>query len=143
MGRIERIFVKRARRGPMDPRHRATLVAGEGLLGNADRSGVRQVTLLSTERWSEIGASLGVTLDPAVRRANVVFSGIDLEESRGRTLIIGVSRLIVRGETKPCEQMEEACPGLQSAMRPRWGGGAYAQVIEGGEIAVGDSVDWE
>jgi MOSC domain-containing protein YiiM len=42
-----------------------------------------------------------------------------------------------------CEQMEEACAGLQSAMRPRWGGGAYAQVIEGGEIAVGDSVDWE
>jgi MOSC domain-containing protein YiiM len=27
-------------------------------------------------------------------------------------------------------------------MRERWGGGAFAEVIEGGEIAVGDEVEW-
>jgi MOSC domain-containing protein YiiM len=28
-------------------------------------------------------------------------------------------------------------------MRERWGGGAYAEVVDGGEIAIGDTVAWE
>jgi MOSC domain-containing protein YiiM len=39
--------------------------------------------------------------------------------------------------------MEESAAGLQAAMRERWGGGAFAEVIEGGQIAVGDTVRWE
>jgi MOSC domain-containing protein YiiM len=39
--------------------------------------------------------------------------------------------------------MEEALPTLRSVMRERWGGGVYAEVIEGGEISVGDVVMWE
>ena len=42
----------------------------------------------------------------------------------------------------PAGQMDEALPGLQTAMRERWAGGAFAEVIEGGEIAVGDPVTW-
>ena len=33
-------------------------------------------------------------------------------------------------------------PGLQAAMRERWGGGAFAEVIAGGDIAVGDTVEF-
>jgi len=32
---------------------------------------------------------------------------------------------------------------LKAAMRERWGGGAYGEVVEGGEISVGDVVTWE
>ena len=34
-------------------------------------------------------------------------------------------------------------PGGQALMRDRWGGGAFAEVIEGGEILVGHPVAWE
>lgn len=143
MGRVDAIFVKRAKRGPMDRAARATLVAGRGIVGNANQGGQRQVTLISAERWAELMQSVGADLDPAARRANVVLSGIDLENSRGRTLRIANCRLLVRGETRPCEQMEEAWPGLQRAMRDRWAGGAFAEVLNGGAIAVGDSANWE
>jgi len=38
--------------------------------------------------------------------------------------------------------MEEALPGLETAMRERWGGGVFAEVVEGGEISVGDAVSF-
>ena len=38
--------------------------------------------------------------------------------------------------------MDEAHPGLEEALRPDWGGGAFGYVIDDGEIGVGDAVRW-
>jgi MOSC domain-containing protein YiiM len=137
------IFIKRAKGGRMDPRLAVMLETGRGLVGNADRGGRRQVTLISEARWRELMAGVGATLGPEARRANLVISSIDLENTRGRVMRVGPCLLRIGGETRPCEQMEHAAAGLQNAMRARWGGGAFAQVIEGGPIAVGDAVVWE
>ena len=126
----------------MDPAATAVLETDRGLRGNANRGGRRQVTIISAERWSELMAELGVSVDPSTRRANLMVSGLDLEESRGRELRVGSALLRINGETRPCERMEEAQPGLQDAMRRRWGGGAFAEVIEGAEVRVGDAVTW-
>ncbi len=143
MGRLEGIWLKRGRRGPMDARAAATLVPGRGLEGNTDQGGKRQVTIVSRERWEELMGVVGASLDPAARRANLLVSGLDLLESRGRILCIGACRLRIGGETRPCERMDEACVGLREAMRSGWGGGAYAEVLEGGPIAVGASAVWD
>ena len=137
------IFLKRAHGGRMDAQLTATLEAGRGLAGNADRGGRRQVTLIAQERWAELMQDVGASLGAEARRANLILSGIDLENTRGRILLVGACRLRIAGETRPCEQMEEAAAGLQAAMRARWGGGAFAEVLDGGVITVGDSVKWE
>ena len=142
-GSLERIWLKRAKRGPMDPVNSAALQPGYGLIVNANRGGKRQVTIISRQRWLELMDVLGADLDPRARRANLLVSGIDLENSRGRILRVGDARLQINGETRPCEQMEEALPGLQRAMREHWGGGAFAEVLDGGEIRIGDPVGWE
>ena len=45
-GRLEAIWIKRAKRGVMDPVSRATLVADRGITGNANQGGRRQVTII-------------------------------------------------------------------------------------------------
>jgi MOSC domain-containing protein YiiM len=142
-GRLTGIYLKRSHGGLMDGKNEATLETAKGLVGNADFGGRRQVTLLSEERWTALMSEVGATLKPQARRANLILSGIDLENTRGQILRIGVCTLKINGETRPCELMEEAASGLQAAMRAHWGGGAYAEVVTGGSIAVGDAVAWE
>jgi MOSC domain-containing protein YiiM len=143
MPRLEAIWLKRATRGPMDPVTEATLVAGSGLERNANQGGRRQVTVISLERWRDMMAELGRELDPSARRANLMVSGIDLAHTRDRVLRVGGCRLRVNGETKPCERMDEAAPGLRAIMTPDWRGGLYAEALDDGIIQVGDDVAWD
>ncbi len=143
MGRVEQIWLKRVRRGPMDPRRRAVAVAGRGLDGNANQGGKRQVTVISADAWRAVERELGGAVDPVLRRANLLVSGVELAGSRGRLLRVGGCRLLIHGELRPCRQMEESRGGLQAALSRDWRGGVYGEVVEGGELAVGDEVAWE
>lgn len=127
----------------MDPVREATLVAGRGLVGNANQGGHRQVTVISLERWREMMQELGTALDPSARRANLLVSGVDLEQTRGRVLRVGGVRLRVNGETRPCERMDEAYDGLRHVMASGWRGGIYAEVLDDGVIRIGDEVEWD
>ncbi|HYF38338.1 MAG TPA: MOSC domain-containing protein [Gemmatimonadales bacterium] len=141
-GRLEAIWIKRSHRGPMDSAPTARLLAGQGILGNVDRSRRRQVTLLAQERWEALMRELGASLSPSSRRANLLVSGMELADSRNRVIQVGTCRLRIGGETRPCERMDEAFPGLRRAMQDDWGGGVFAQVLDDGEIRVGDQVEW-
>lgn len=130
------------KRGPMDSVEQALVQAGEGLVGNANQGGRRQVTILEREIWAELMTEVNGTLPPSARRANLLIGGLRLHRSAKRVLRIGSCRIRILGETRPCERMEEAWPGLQAAMSRAWTGGAFGEVLDDGEILVGDPVCW-
>jgi MOSC domain-containing protein YiiM len=142
-GILEAIWLKRAHRGKMDEVLEATAIAGQGLEGSVGRSRRRQITIIQRERWDALMRHLDADIAPSSRRANLMVRGVNLENTRGRTLRIGGVRLAIGGETTPCERMDEALPGLREAMRPHWGGGVFAQVLDDGILVVGDAVSWD
>jgi MOSC domain-containing protein YiiM len=139
MGEIVAIWIKRAHRGPMDRVDEAQLVAGRGLEGSADQGGWRQVTIISEESWRDAVAALGEDVDPSRRRANVMVRGVDLENSRGKTLRLGDCVVSIRGENPPCKLMRD----MQQPLKPHWRAGVFGEIVAGGPIRVGDSVSYQ
>ena len=138
-GRIEALWIKRAHRGVMDPAETVTLVENNGIATDANfgRS-KRQVTVIEKEVFDRIRAELPA-VEPSMRRANVMVSGVRLEGSRNRILTLGRVRIRLYGETRPCERMDAQVAGLTSALDPEWNGGVFGVVLDDGEISVGDT----
>ena len=143
-GRVEALWLKTEEYGPMKAVDALGVVEKTGIKDNADWGGKRQVTIIEKERWDAMMETLGhPDVEPTARRANVMVSGCDLGDSRHHILHLGDVRIEIRGETRPCERMDEAYQGLRKAMAQPWNGGAYGVVLDDGEIRVGDSVRLE
>jgi len=143
VGRVEAIWVKRSFGGVMDPADEVDLVAGKGIVRDASfgRSR-RQVTVIEKEVFDRIRRSLPDAV-PAMRRANIMVSGVRLAGSRKQVLRLGGVRILLGGETTPCERMDEQCEGLRAALATDWGGGAHGVVLDDGLVRVGDAAELE
>jgi len=138
-GRLEAIWIKRAKLGPMDPVDSARFEADRGIVGNANQGGKRQVTVIEREVFDHIRATLPEA-QPIMRRANLMVSGIRLAQTVGHVLTVGGLRVNIQGETRPCYRMDEQCQGLTAALDPDWRGGVFGVVLDSGEVRVGDAV---
>lgn len=139
MGTLLAIAYRDAPRQPMREIGAGYLSRAGGVEGDfRGKKGPRQVTVLCVEQWRAACAELGVELAWTLRRANLLVSGIAIGPGAvGRTLRIGAALLRITRETDPCRRMDEQYPGLKRALLPDWRGGACAEVIGDGAIAVG------
>ena len=128
----------------MDPVPEATLVAGRGLVGNADQGRRRQVTLIEREVWDRLMRELGGAVPPSARRANLMVSGCslagDAESGAPGRRLPAPDRWARPGRASGWTRRFE---GLREAMKPEWGGGSFGEVLDDGAIAVGAEVRWE
>ncbi len=117
-----------------------TVHPGRGFDTENRKTGRREVTLLSTEAWTDACRELGVNIPWVVRRANFLIEGVDLPSTLGQIISIGPVQIRIHGETRPCGIMESQQPGLRDALTPNLRGGVHGEVLTGGTIRVGDTV---
>ncbi len=114
--------------------------AGRGLAGDHTFGRMRHVTIVFEDDWRAAAATLGRTVDPAGRRANVLVSGGGGARFVGATIRIGDVEVEVKGITQPCPVMDEAAPGMQAALKPGGLAGVWGRVVRGGTIRPGDEL---
>ena len=144
-GRVEAIHVAGAQGEPMRAVSRIRLIAGVGLESDRYATGRghfsaspgtgRALTLIE----AEVLESLDVALRPGEARRNLTTRGIDLNALVGRRFRVGDVLCEGMRLCEPCEYLE----GLlkKSLLQPLLHrGGLRADVLEDGEIRVGDSV---
>ena len=143
MGTLRGIWVKEAHGEPMTAVDEAQALAGQGFDEGVGEASTRQVTVLAAEAWADVEATLGVSVDPALRRANLLVDGLALAGTTGRVLRVGDLRLEITGETKPCHQMDASVSGLRDALEPDWRGGVHGVVLGDATVRVGAPVSWD
>lgn len=141
MGKLTGIARREKKRAPMEMLERALISTATGVAEDSrGKPGQRQVTVISAAAWRDACRELGTEIPWTTRRANLLVEEIDLPNTIGAVLHIGSVRLLVTGEVDPCSRMDEQCPGLTKALTPEWRGGVSCTVLEGGPVALGDSV---
>ena len=154
-GRLEGIYVRTSRRGPVTSVSEARVELGRGLIGDhrseKQRSGddarKRELTLIQAEHIELLAGWLGQgDIDPARLRRNLVVSGINLIAMRSSFPDMTLEwrlgdevRIVVTGPCAPCSRMEEELgTGGYNAMRGH--GGVTARLTVPGTVRVGDAV---
>jgi len=145
VGRLDWIGIREVKREPLTILEKVEVIANRGLAGDhriQREGGKRQVTLIQAEHFPVLAAITGHDdVPPEWLRRNLVVSGINLYALRKSRFMIGDVLLQGSGPCPPCSRMEKILgPGGYNAMRGH--GGINAQVIEGGEIKIGDAVQY-
>lgn len=127
---------------------RAKVVAGRGLEGDryalgtgtfSSRPGIRDVTLIEEEALAEFAREYGQVLTPAECRRNLVTSMVRLNPLVGREFFIGSIAMRGLRLCEPCAHLARLTPSpVLPGLIHR--GGLYAEVLEDGELTVGDVI---
>ena len=151
-GRLVAIYVASRGGVPMEAHDRIDVVAGVGLRGDryATATGTysgtgtdaRDVTLIEREAVDAVRTEDGsIDVREELTRRNLVTEGVALNHLVGRTFRVGDIRLRGVRLAEPCAYLEQLTrlPGLRDAFVHR--GGLRAEILDDGELRVGDTVE--
>jgi MOSC domain-containing protein YiiM len=148
-GRVECIHVAVSEGEPMRATDRIRVLAGIGLEGDRYATGRghfssspgtgRALTLVEAEVVESLRDSEGIALQPGEARRNVTTRGIALNALVGRRFRIGSVLCEGKRLCEPCRYLEAvvAKPLLDPLSRR---GGLRAEVLQDGEIRIGDEL---
>jgi MOSC domain-containing protein YiiM len=147
------IYLNTAKGRTMSPVREVRAVTGRGLEGNrifrpeieppgASFEPDREVTLIESEAVEAVNRDEKLPFELAESRRNLVTLGVALNHLIGRRFRVGEATLLGLRLCEPCAHLESLTrPGVLRAFLHR--GGLRAQVLSGGSIRVGDTVQVE
>ena len=150
-GAVERIHVASEAGAQPEPRDSVEAVVGKGLTGDRyfenegtfstdDEDRTRDLTLIEAEAIEQAEADYDVEFEPGIHRRNLTVRGVGLNRLLGEQFRVGGA--VVEGTElcEPCSYLERKLEekGVQKALVHR--GGLRCEIVEGGDIAVGDDV---
>ena len=143
-GRVEGIFITERKHEVPEPVERVRALAGRGLEGNRyffdDAPPGRAITLIAAEAIEGMAAEHGIEITPAESRRNVLTRGIDLNALVGKRFRVGDVECVGVELCNPCKTLESMTkPGVIKGLVHR--GGLNADIVNDGEIALGDAVE--
>ena len=149
-GVVLSIHLARAARLPMSSVTEARAVPGRGLEGDRYSNGAgtfsssrkpgREITLIEPEAIEALARDYGLALKPEESRRNLVTRGVALNHLVGRDFKIGEVTLRGIRLCEPCSHLEQLVQKpVTTGLVHR--GGLRAQIISGGIVRAGDSVE--
>lgn len=159
---LQGIAIRTYKHAPMQTLDQALVTCSSGVANDSrGKPGKRQVTLLSEASWQQVCKQLQTrhlttdathstytgahptTSPPSwlTRRANLLVSDkIFCAADIGSTVHIGQCLLEITQECDPCYKMDNQINGLQALLAPAFTAGVCCTVLNGGTIALGDTV---
>ena len=148
--KIVSIFVGGETSRPMESVEVAHAVAGQGLEGDrywqgndlpSRHRGVdHEITLIESEAIEALVRDEKVPFELSESRRNLVTRGVALNHLVGQEFRVGAVRLKGIRLCEPCKHLEAMTrTGVLNGLLHR--GGLRAQILDGGEVRVGDPVD--
>ncbi len=149
-GRVEAIRIARIAGAPMVPVERIAAHAGGGLEGDRYHKGTgewspspgagRGLTLVSADTLDQANLDHpGLAIAAVDTRRNVEVRGVDLDDLVGREFTVGTLRCVGIRLAEPCTYLEGLIgrPIIRALAHKA---GLRADILEDGEIAVGDPI---
>jgi MOSC domain-containing protein YiiM len=142
-GVVEQIAISAEPGGLPVPVPRVTAHAGRGLEGEyhwSDSPEAGQaITLIAAEALEGLREDAGIALSHEASRRNVLTRGVDLNALVGRRFTVGAVECEGVELCEPCNRLAKLTErGVLRGLVHR--GGLRADIVRGGEIAVGDPV---
>lgn len=148
-GEVVSIHIAPAGSAPMTAVTQARATPGKGLEGDryaaqtgtfSNRPGPdRHVTLIEIEAVEALKRDYQIELEPGNARRNIVTRGVPLNHLVGCDFRVGKVKLRGIRLAEPCSHLEAlTCQGVQRGLVHR--GGLRAQILAGGLIRVGDTI---
>jgi MOSC domain-containing protein YiiM len=136
MATVVGLFVSPERgSGRSEARASVTAVESHGLEGCAHANPTRREVLLASKQHLD-----ALDVAPGAIRENVTVEGVDVHDwPVGQRVRVGGAVLEITMVCDPCSRMDELRPGLRAELDGKRG--MLAHVVEGGEIALGASIE--
>ena len=144
MAKVLEIAISKNSKGEMQNVNNVKTFAGRGLEGDrhfkANNDKRSQITLIESENINYYNKISGTSIQLINFRRNIITQGINLNEFLNKEFLIGKVKVKAHDLCRPCKFLQERLKQTDIIKEFMHKGGLRCEILEDGEISVGDMI---